>query len=89
MKVLMTADTVGGVWTYALELSAALHSHDVHVILATMGPQPRDVQRASAEAIPHLRLQVTGCSGLQNAKPSTSCTSTATRTRRCPGTDRS
>lgn len=33
----MTADTVGGVWTYALELAAALAPHGVEIALATMG----------------------------------------------------
>ena len=37
MKVLMTADTVGGVWTYALELARALEPHSVQIVLATMG----------------------------------------------------
>jgi glycogen synthase len=37
MNVLMTADTVGGVWTYAVDLCRALAVHDVHVTLATMG----------------------------------------------------
>jgi hypothetical protein len=36
-KVLMTADTVGGVWTYALELAAGLGEHGVEVAIATMG----------------------------------------------------
>ncbi len=33
----MTADVVGGVWTYALELCHALGRHGVEVALATMG----------------------------------------------------
>jgi len=37
MRILMTADTVGGVWTYALELAAALGEKEVEVGLATMG----------------------------------------------------
>ena len=37
LKVLMTADTVGGVWTYALELARALADFSVEVHLATMG----------------------------------------------------
>lgn len=37
MKVLMTADTVGGVWNYSLELAAALAAHDVELVIATMG----------------------------------------------------
>ena len=34
----MTADAVGGVWTYALDLAAALRDRDVEVTLAVMGP---------------------------------------------------
>jgi glycogen synthase len=37
VKVLMTADTVGGVFTYARDLTAAL---DAEVVLATFGPRP-------------------------------------------------
>jgi glycosyltransferase involved in cell wall biosynthesis len=36
-RVLMTADTVGGVWTYSLELAKALAPHGVEIALATMG----------------------------------------------------
>jgi glycosyltransferase involved in cell wall biosynthesis len=36
-RILMTADTVGGVWTYAVELARALAPHGVEVALATMG----------------------------------------------------
>jgi glycosyltransferase involved in cell wall biosynthesis len=43
MNVLMTADTVGGVWTYAVELTRALS--DVHFTLATMGRAATDDQR--------------------------------------------
>ena len=46
MKVLMTADTVGGVWTYALDLVDALAPHDVQVTLATAGAPLRADQRA-------------------------------------------
>ena len=48
MKVLMTADAVGGVWTYALELADALEPHGVEVAIATMGPPPSPAQRADA-----------------------------------------
>ena len=41
-RVLMTADTVGGVWTYAVELLGALHGYDV--TLATMGRPLADAQ---------------------------------------------
>jgi glycogen synthase len=56
MKVLMTADAVGGVWTYAMELSAALAVHDVEIVLATMGPRPSATQRDQAAAIANVRL---------------------------------
>lgn len=49
MHVLMTADTVGGVWTYAVELAAALRASQVRVTLATMGNQPSEDQRRQAE----------------------------------------
>ena len=44
--ILMTADTVGGVWTYAAGLASALVESGVHVCLLTMGPRPRAHQRA-------------------------------------------
>src|SRR4051794_21856830 len=47
--VLMTTDTVGGVWTYALDLAGALASYDVTVHLATMGPPMSATQRAMFE----------------------------------------
>lgn len=44
-RVLMTADAVGGVWTYALELTRALP--DIEFVLATMGARPTARQRQS------------------------------------------
>jgi glycosyltransferase involved in cell wall biosynthesis len=41
----MTADTVGGVWTYAAGLTAALTALGAEVHLVTMGPKPRADQR--------------------------------------------
>lgn len=57
MKVLMTADAVGGVWTYALDLARALGPAGVHVVLATMGPPPGEEQRAEAKRVPNLTLE--------------------------------
>ena len=34
-RVLMTADTVGGVWTYSLDLARALGEYGIEVALAT------------------------------------------------------
>lgn len=44
-KVLMTADAVGGVWTYATGLTSGLAALGIEVHLVTMGPPPRDEQR--------------------------------------------
>ena len=46
--VLMTADTVGGVWTHALELARGLAARGVGVHVATMGALPSDAQREAA-----------------------------------------
>jgi glycogen(starch) synthase len=42
----MTADTLGGVWTYAVDLSRALGQTGVEVVLATMGGTVSRGQRA-------------------------------------------
>jgi glycogen synthase len=55
-RVLMTADAVGGVWTYAIELAAGLAGHGVEVLLAVQGPAPTSDRRAEAEALGNVRL---------------------------------
>jgi glycogen(starch) synthase len=57
MRILMTTDTVGGVFTYALDLCEALERYGVEVVLAAMGPQLADDQRASARALPNVRFE--------------------------------
>ncbi len=47
-RILMTADTVGGVWTYALELARALEFCGTEITLAVMGPGPSADQRREA-----------------------------------------
>lgn len=56
-RVLMTADTVGGVWTYALELARALAPHGVEVTLATLGAPLSDAQWAEARALRNLSVE--------------------------------
>jgi glycogen(starch) synthase len=51
-RLLMTADAVGGVWTYALELCRELCSRGSEVTLAVMGPPPSAAQTADAFRIP-------------------------------------
>ncbi len=60
MQLLMTADTVGGVWTYALELARALHPHGIRTALATMGALPTREQEEEAEQVPDLQLIPSG-----------------------------
>jgi glycosyltransferase involved in cell wall biosynthesis len=58
--VLMTADAVGGVWTYALDLADGLAAFGVRTTLAVAGPKPSAAQLAEAAAIPGLGLVDTG-----------------------------
>jgi glycogen synthase len=44
----MTADTVGGVWTYAVDLARALTGEGIEVALATLGGRVSPAQRSDA-----------------------------------------
>ncbi|MDB5828071.1 MAG: a-glycosyltransferase, Glycosyltransferase Family 4-like protein [Variovorax sp.] len=55
-RVLMTADTVGGVWNHAVELAALLAAAGTQVALATMGAPPSAAQRAQVAALPSVTL---------------------------------
>lgn len=56
MKLLMTADAVGGVWTYALELARALAPYGIEIALAIMGNPPSSMQRRELRAVPNVTL---------------------------------
>lgn len=56
----MTADAVGGIWQYSLDLARALSGLGMETMLAIMGPSPGRAQRRSAAAIEGLRLIETG-----------------------------
>ncbi|MCQ8241702.1 glycosyltransferase family 4 protein [Rhizosaccharibacter radicis] len=60
MRLLVTADAVGGVWRYALTLAACWAENGVHTSLAVLGPAPDPAQIREAAAIPALRLLSTG-----------------------------
>lgn len=55
-RILMSADTVGGVWTYALELARALLPYGIEVALATMGAPLAPEQWKAAQSIPKLEI---------------------------------
>ncbi|MEX2574535.1 MAG: glycosyltransferase family 4 protein [Balneolaceae bacterium] len=55
--LLMTADTIGGVWTYALELTGALQPYGIHVYLATMGRKLSAGQWESTRSLTNLTVR--------------------------------
>jgi glycogen synthase len=55
--VLMTTDTLGGVWSYAVDLAGGLAQAGTRTILASMGPAPSEAQRSEAAAVPGLILE--------------------------------
>lgn len=56
-RILMTADTIGGVWTYALDLISALEMHGVEVVLATMGAPLSSDQRRNSARLDNLEIR--------------------------------
>jgi glycogen synthase len=56
MKILMTTDTVGGVWCYVMELTHALERFGAEVALATMGAELAPWQRTEIAARPNITL---------------------------------
>jgi glycosyltransferase involved in cell wall biosynthesis len=49
LRVLMTVDSVGGVWQYALDAAIGMRPYGVETILVVLGPQPSDDQMIRAE----------------------------------------
>lgn len=60
-RILMTCDTVGGVWRYALDLSRELCARGERITLAAMGPAPTRAQRMEAASIDGLALHSRAC----------------------------
>src|SRR5205823_4919407 len=54
--ILMTTDTVGGVWSFTLDLAEGLGDHGVEVIAAALGGSPSPEQRAEAARVKNLRV---------------------------------
>jgi glycosyltransferase involved in cell wall biosynthesis len=48
VRILLTADTVGGVWQYTTDLARGLQAQGVEVLTALLGPPPSASQRAAA-----------------------------------------
>lgn len=58
--VLMSADAVGGVWQYSLDLAAGLVRRGLSVTVAVLGPSPSPAGIAAAEAATGARILDTG-----------------------------
>jgi glycosyltransferase involved in cell wall biosynthesis len=56
LRVLATADAVGGVWQYALQLAQVLGAAGAETVLAVTGPPPSPAQCAEADAVFGLHL---------------------------------
>jgi len=55
-RILMTSDTVGGVWNYSIELCRALQPYCIEIMLATMGPRPSPSQLQEVNALSNVSL---------------------------------
>ena len=71
MRVLVTADTVGGVWTYTRELVAGLARHGVQVTLISFGEIPTPRQSLWMEGVHGLDYRPTAfrLEWMQGAQP--------------------
>jgi glycogen synthase len=56
MSVLMTADAVGGVWTYCMELCRCYSERNVQIHLVTTGAKLQEWQRAEVRALKDIEL---------------------------------
>lgn len=59
-RLLLTADAVGGVWTWALDLAAAAIARGFRVRLLVLGPSPSPEMRRQAARVAGLELVETG-----------------------------
>jgi glycogen synthase len=59
IKILMTADAVGGVWQYTVDLIRGL-GKNAEVLLATFGPRPSQEQKEQLANLPQVQLRESG-----------------------------
>jgi glycogen synthase len=55
-RVLMTSDTIGGVWTYSIDLCRGLQNYGVQVVLLSMGRLPDADQVREVATLPNVTL---------------------------------
>lgn len=58
-KVLMTTDTIGGVWTYCIELINEMASRKIHFHLVSAGRALSDDQRQQVKRLPNVTIHET------------------------------
>jgi glycosyltransferase involved in cell wall biosynthesis len=59
IRLLMTADAAGGIWTYALETARALSTRGISTTLAILGDPPSESALGEARALGALRIEIT------------------------------
>lgn len=59
-RVLITADAVGGVWPYTVDLARALNARGLECIIALLGPEPSEGQLSEIADLDATRLVITG-----------------------------
>lgn len=64
MKILMTTDTIGGVWTFTVDLIKALKPFNVKILLASLGSEPSFYQKEEVSKIPYVEY-VSSCYKLE------------------------
>jgi glycosyltransferase involved in cell wall biosynthesis len=62
MHILVTADTIGGVWTYTRELVTGLAARGIRITLVSFGGVPEEAQRAWLEGLAGVTYLPTGFS---------------------------
>lgn len=60
LRVLLTADAVGGVWQYSTDLARGLSALGIETVLAVLGPSPSPEQAKAVKAIEGATLVDTG-----------------------------
>jgi glycosyltransferase involved in cell wall biosynthesis len=60
LRILVTADAVGGVWQYSVDLARGLSALHIETVLVVLGPSPSPAQMRMASAVEGLTLIDTG-----------------------------
>ncbi len=61
LRILMTTDTVGGVWTYTIDLCKSLQPHNVHFFLVTAGAAINESQKKQVDSLANVTVFETTC----------------------------